>query len=309
MYALELQQRLLIPNYKKLVETLSQIIDDPNQDRFVLNHTRELLVTRISAIEAAIAWRLSFELPPANALSLELGPGTGSLTTDHVAPTIPSIPGPSTASPSKKDIRFVTSQQSSSYMHAPPPTTSRTLSRERMYPRLPKRGVELPSSRRPLSGAAGEKKPVSRESSCFALGQSAAAITTDLESFDQESDDSDIVATRATKSSKAPPLTALSSFDSIEDINVTTRSPRKRRGMNGLSASSPRSISETNFDEEPTVTNVLAIPSANVASGSSHLTQPIHTEIQQELFNNPGSKINTPINNAHPFTEVKPWTN
>ncbi|QRW27335.1 ATP-dependent DNA helicase RecQ [Rhizoctonia solani] len=73
MSALDLQQRLLIPNYKKLIETMSQIIDDPDQDRFILDSTRQLLTSRISGIEAAIAWRSSFEPPSMSTLSLEAG--------------------------------------------------------------------------------------------------------------------------------------------------------------------------------------------------------------------------------------------
>ncbi|EUC61513.1 DEAD/DEAH-box helicase [Rhizoctonia solani AG-3 Rhs1AP] len=291
MSTLELRQRLLIPNYKKLVETLSQMIDDPNHDHYVLNPTRELLTTRISAIEAAIAWRSLFELSPSNALSSEDGSGVGSLdglsTTNYAVPTISRS---SPASPIKKDIKCVTRPPPSSRVHVPSPATSRTPSHESIYPRLPNIGVDLPSSRRPLSMANGEKPPISRESSWVASGQSAAVSTTDLESFDQESDDTNIIETPSSKPSKAPPLAALNSLGSIQDDNVTTRSPRKHRGLPASSRSMPSS--KTDSEKEPMVMNVPIIPSANVAPGSSH---PTHVDIQQEPYNDPGSQPSTSI--------------
>ncbi|KAL5639926.1 hypothetical protein ACGC1H_006480 [Rhizoctonia solani] len=293
MSTLELRQRLLIPNYKKLVETLSQIIDDPNHDRFVLNPMRKLLTGRISAIEAAIVWRSSFKPSPSNALNLEAGSGVGSLggpsTTNHVAPTTSPIPGPLPASPIKKDIKCVSRPPPSSHVHFPSPTTLRVPSHESIHPRLSNKGIKLPSSRRPLSTADGKKPPVSR----FISSQSATASTTDLESFGQENDDPDIVETRSSKPSKAPPLATLSSFGIIQDDNVTTRSPRKRCGL----PTSSRSVSssKTNSEKEPMVANVPAIPLANVGSDSSHPTRLIYMETRQEPYNDPGSESNTSI--------------
>ncbi|CAE6521724.1 unnamed protein product [Rhizoctonia solani] len=304
MNVLDLQQRLLIPNYKKLIETMSQIIDDPDQDRFILDSTRQLLVTRISGIEAAIAWRSSFE-PPANALGLEAGSSTGSLglntgvaSVNHATPMTPSTPGPSIGGASKRDAKPTAGSLPNAHLLLSSPTISQTPSRERLYPRLPDEGIKSPSPRRPQLAINGARNPISREGSGFNSGKSRATNTPDMEVFDLESDDSDVVEISSTEPPKVPPPPILRSFDSISDANVTKRSPRKLPGIEAMpvpsgSGSNSKTNSSKESSEEPKITNISAAPSANVATTSRHFAlAPMDT--RQDLFDDLDSELNIP---------------
>ncbi|CAE6425387.1 unnamed protein product [Rhizoctonia solani] len=297
MNVLDLQQRLLIPNYKKLIETMSQIIDDPDQDRFILDSTRQLLVTRIGGIEAAIAWRSSFE-PPTNTLGLEAGSSTGLTSTNHATPMTPSTPGPSTVGASKRDIKPITGSLPNAHLLHSSPTTSQNPSRERLYPRLPNEGIKSPSPRRPQLAVNGAQKGASREDSGFNSGKSRVTNTPDVEVFDLESD-SDVVEISSTEPPKVPPPAVLRSFDSISDANVTKRSPRKLLGIEAMPMpSGSRLNSRTNSDkepsEEPKATNAPAAPSANVATTSRHFAPLAPMDTKQDLFDDLDSELNIP---------------
>ncbi|CAE6416008.1 unnamed protein product [Rhizoctonia solani] len=297
MNVLDLQQRLLIPNYKKLIETMSQIIDDPDQDRFILDSTRQLLVTRIGGIEAAIAWRSSFE-PPTNALGLEAGSSTGPTSTNHAAPMTPSTPGPSNVGASKRGTVPVTGSLPNAHLLLSSPTTSQNPSRERLYPRLPNEGINSPSPRRPQLTVNGAQKGVSREDSGFNSAKSRSTNTPDVEVFDLESD-SDIVEISSTEPPKVPPPAVLRSFSNISDSNVTRRSPRKLLGIEAMPVpSGSRSNSKTNSDkepiEEPKATNALAVPPANVAIASRHFAPLAPMDTKQDLFDELDSELNVP---------------
>ncbi|CAE6459817.1 unnamed protein product [Rhizoctonia solani] len=306
MSVLDLQQRLLIPNYKKLIETMSQIIDDPDQDPFILDSTRQLLVTRISGIEAAIVWRSSFE-PPANALGLEAGSSAGSLglntgvaATNHATPMTPSTPGPSTVGASKRDAKLTTGALPNAHLLLSSPTVSHTPSRERLYPRLPNEGNKSPSPSRPQLSVGGTKKTTSREGSGFDSGKSRATNNTpDVEVFDLESDDSDIVEISGTQPSKVPPPAVLRSFGSIPDTNVTKRSPRKHQGIEAMpvpsrSGSNSKTNSDKELGEEPTAIAALTVPSANVATTSRHFASLAPMDTKQDLFDELDSELNIP---------------
>ncbi|CAE6433277.1 unnamed protein product [Rhizoctonia solani] len=306
---LELQQRLLIPNYKKLIETLAQIIDDPDQDRFILDSTRQLLTTRINGIEAAIAWRSSFELPT-NALGLEAGSITGSLglntgpvATNHTTPMTPSTPGPSAVGVSKRDMKLATGSLPNAHLLLSSPTVSHTPSRERIYPRLPNAGVKSPSPRRPQLALDGTKKAASLEDSGLDSGKSRAANTPDVEVFDLESDDSDIVEISGTGPSKLPPPAVLRPSDNIPNMSAAKRLPPTLHGIEAMpvpsgSRSNSKVNSKVNSDkeasEEPKVMDAPAVPAANVATISRHFAPLTATDTKQDLFDELDSELNIP---------------
>ncbi|KAF8685028.1 hypothetical protein RHS04_01079 [Rhizoctonia solani] len=89
-------QRLLIVNHKSLIKNLTQIIDDPVGDRFVLDHIRKLLTARISGIEAAISWRSSFNPPARDLLPPEIESDLAVSTESHICP-IPPLNGSESA--------------------------------------------------------------------------------------------------------------------------------------------------------------------------------------------------------------------
>ncbi|KAJ1310380.1 hypothetical protein OPQ81_007118 [Rhizoctonia solani] len=289
MSALDLQQRLLIPNYKKLIETLSQIVDDPDQDRFILDNTRQLLANRISGIEAAIAWRSSFE-PPISTLGQESGPSAGSLgsntgpaTTNHATPMTPSSPGPSTMGASKRDAKLVTGSLPNVHLLLSSPTTSHTPSRERIYPRLPDERIKSPSPRRPQ----------------FDSGKSHATNTPDVEVFDLESDDSDVVEVSGTELPKVPPPAALRSLSSNSDTNMTKRPRHELHSIEAMPVpSGSRSNTKTNSGKEasqnPKVMGVPPAPSTNVATTSRHFAPLAPMNTKEDLFDELDSELNIP---------------
>ncbi|KAH7337426.1 hypothetical protein B0J17DRAFT_427748 [Rhizoctonia solani] len=296
-------QRLLILDYKKLIETLSQAIDDPNQDRVILNYTRKVLADRISEIEAAIAWRSLFESTSSGALGSEAKVDAGSLslpirlpTINHLAPVTSPTPRPSTTSPAQQCVRLDAGSLLGSYMRPPPSTTSRTPSPERVYPHLPIEDGKVLSPRQPASATDRAKWILSLESSWLASGKGGTTSSTDAEPSDRESDEYDTAKTRITKAPKHSPLTGLSSLDSIQDANVTMRSPRKRRGINGPHLSSRSlSSSKANSHKEPTTINVSIVPPADTTTSSNHLVPLVPMDTQHHLFNHSDSGLNTPV--------------
>ncbi|CAE6433586.1 unnamed protein product [Rhizoctonia solani] len=306
MSALDLQQRLLIPNYKKLIETMSQIIDDPDQDRFILDSTRQLLTTRISGIEAAITWRSSFEPPRTGALGIEAGSGMGSLglhtgpvASNHAAPMTPSTPGASTAGPSKRDIKLTTGSLPNSHLLLSSPTVSHTPSRERVYPRLSNEGIKSPSPRWPQLTVGGAKQGGPRDGSEFNPGKSRAAKSPEIEVFDLESDDSDVVEVFGAEPPKAPPPAALRLSDSVSDSYATKRSAAKLCGIEAMpipsgSGSNSRTSSDKDPSQGPKAMNVLAVPSTNVATTSRHFASLAPMDTKQDLFDEMDEELNVP---------------
>ncbi|CEL52397.1 bloom syndrome protein [Rhizoctonia solani AG-1 IB] len=305
MSALDLQQRLLIPNYKKLIETMSQIIDDPDQDRFILDSTRQLLTGRINGIEAAIAWRSSFEPPLAGASGLEAGssPGslglhTGSIAGNHAPSVTPSTSGGSIAGSSKRDIKLVTESLSNSHLLQSSPIASHTPSRERLYHRIPNEGAKSPSPRRPQLPAGGAKQNASRGSG-FDSGRSYATRDPETDVFDLESDDSDVVEILDPEPPKAPPPAALRPSGSISNSYTTGRSTPKLSGIEAMPVPSRfGSNSQTNFDKEssgePKAMNGPVVSSANVATTSRHFAPLAPMDTKQDLFDELDSELNIP---------------
>ncbi|QRV86165.1 ATP-dependent DNA helicase RecQ [Ceratobasidium sp. AG-Ba] len=218
--AVELQ-RLLTANYKKMIDTMSTIIDDPSQDRFILDVTRKALAERIAGIESAAAWRASFEgplfpQPPsapsgsgAGALGLQTGPPAS------VAPMTPSTPGPSSATVKRELDPFLPTSQSIPSS----PSRVHTPSRERIYPRLPNNIPRSPSPRRaPVARNTGEDMPLGSVS--YRINKTANGD----EIFDLESDDdgdSGIVEVQrpVPPKPKTPPVI-------VSNVNAAKRSPR-----------------------------------------------------------------------------------
>jgi hypothetical protein len=304
-------QRLLMSNYKQLIKAMASIIDDPDQDRFFLDGVRQLLTTRIAGIEAAVAWRASFEFESANtgtgsgtgAFGLQTGPSVNN----QAAPMTPSTPGPSTVGPPKRELKLETTSMPNSHLLLSSPTRSHTPSRERIYPRLPSEGLKSPSPRRLPLGVAGSKKTTSREGSAFDSGQNRAMKTLDMEVFDLDSDNSDVVEISGTAPSKPPPAASSHSYENMSDSNVTKRSPRKLRGIEAMpvpsgSGTISKRDSENELGEQPRQERVSVdaqpAPPANVSTTSRHFAPLGPTEsmvtAKQYLFDELDSELNIP---------------
>ncbi|KAF8682904.1 ATP-dependent DNA helicase [Rhizoctonia solani] len=307
MSALDLQQRLLIPNYKKLIETMSQIIDDPDQDRFILDSTRQLLTSRISGIEAAIAWRSSFEPPSMSTLSLEAGSGggtlglhTGPVANNHGAPMTPSTPGPSVASSSKRDKKSAAADSlPNAHLLLSSPTTSRTPSRERVYPRLPNEGVKSPSPKRPQLSVGGTKQNTSREGSRFDSRENLTAKSPEIEVFDLESDDSDVVQVYSAGPPKVPPPAILRSSDSGSNSYAAKPFAPKLSGIEAMpipsrSGSNSKASLDKESNEEPKSVNASAVSSTNVATTSRHFAPLVPMDTNQDTFDTLDPELNVP---------------
>ncbi|ELU44675.1 RecQ type DNA helicase Rqh1 [Rhizoctonia solani AG-1 IA] len=307
MSALDLQQRLLIPNYKKLIETMSQIIDDPDQDRFILDSTRQLLTSRISGIEAAIAWRSSFEPPSMSTLSLEAGSGggtlglhTGPVANNHGAPMTPSTPGPSVASSSKRDKKSAAADSlPNAHLLLSSPTTSRTPSRERVYPRSPNEGVKSPSPKRPQLSVGGTKQNTSREGSRFDSRENRTAKSPEIEVFDLESDDSDVVQVYSAGPPKVPPPAILRSSDSGSNSYAAKPFAPKLSGIEAMpipsrSGSNSKASLDKESNEEPKSVNASAVSSTNVATTSRHFAPLVPMDTNQDTFDTLDPELNVP---------------
>lgn len=235
-------QRLLVSNYKQLVKAMSSIIDDPGQDRFVFDATRGIMNTRITGIEAAMAWRSSFETESlldasafasgsgSGALGLQTGPAIGN----PGAPMTPSTPGPSTTGPVKRELKLETNLVQNSHLLLSSPSRAYTPSRERIYPRLPDDPLRSPSPRRPPAGGVRDigAAPLARPT--FNSGKGVDSKAQKTEVFDLESDDSDVVEISSVAPSKRPASSTPRLPDNIPDTNVTRRSPRKNKGIEAM---------------------------------------------------------------------------
>ncbi|KAG8759701.1 hypothetical protein FRC12_009707, partial [Ceratobasidium sp. 428] len=106
--AVELQ-RLLISNYKQMIQTMGDIIDDPSKDRVIFDITRAALAKRIAGLDAAISWRALFEgpaVPPLPSMGSGTGAGALGLHTGLPAPMTPSTPGAFTSGPVKREPKL-----------------------------------------------------------------------------------------------------------------------------------------------------------------------------------------------------------
>lgn len=305
-------QRMLISNYKQLVKTMSSIIDDPDQDRFVFDATRGIMNARIAGIEAAIAWRSSFETESSldtttftsRSGSGALGLQTGPAAVNSRAPMTPSTPGPFTAGPVKRELNVETNVVQNAHLLLSSPSRVHTPSRERIYPRLPDDVLKSPSPRRPPAGGVrgiGEA-PLSRPT--FNSGKGADSKAPKTEIFDLESDDSDVVEISSVAPSNRPTPRLP---DNLPDTNVTRRSPRKNKGIeamplpnvpSGSGAKSKNDPDEEVFGSRGASTSAKPTPIENVATTSRHFAPLGPTEsmmsAKEHMFEDLDNDFNIP---------------
>lgn len=299
-------QRLLLSNYKQLVQIMASVIDEPWQDRVYLDGARQLLTTRITGIEAAVTWRASLE--PAALFSPETGSRAGSLGLwigqNQTAPMTPSTPGPSTTGLAKRDLKLETNVVPNSHLLLSSPGRSHTPSRERIYPRLPSERLKSPSPRQPPLGAVMGNRAEPRGRSAFSSGQDHPVKSPDIEIFDLESDGSDVAEISGVASSKVPPPAAVPLLEDISDNNVTKRSPRRMQGIEAMplpsgSGANSKQDSENELDEDSNkqsweCADAQLPPSTGVATTSRHFASLGPTESKQYLFDELDSELNIP---------------
>ncbi|KAG8682674.1 hypothetical protein FRC09_016611, partial [Ceratobasidium sp. 395] len=279
--AVELQ-RLLISNYKQMIQTMGDIIDDPSKDRVIFDITRAALAKRIAGLDAAISWRALFEgpaVPPLPSTGSGTGAGALGLHTGLPAPMTPSTPGAFTSGPVKREPKLEAFTNGSQSVLSSP-SRMHTPTRERIYPRLPNGVPKSPSPRRDPIGGGFNTGPFA--DTTFGSRQYSNTKVEDDQVVDLESDnDSDII-----EISDAPPPKPLPTIEpateSIPDANVTRRSPRKLKGIDAMPLPVPSSSNSLDVSEEnsldtaemsmsTTATSIAPpTPIANVATISRH---------------------------------------
>ncbi|KAG9092660.1 ATP-dependent DNA helicase sgs1 [Ceratobasidium sp. UAMH 11750] len=274
-------QRLLLSNYKQMIQTMADIIDDPSKDRFILDITRNALTKRIAELESAVSWKTSFEGPatlplPSNAS----GSGTGALglQTGLPGPMTPSTPGLFTNGHVKREPKLETFTDDSQALLSSP-SRVHTPSRERIYPRLPHEPLKSPSPRRGPVG--GRVNATSFGDTTFGSRQNSTLKASDDQVFDLESDnDSDIVEISDVVPPKLPAVEPPAPSN-VPAPNITK--PHKLTGIDAMPVPDPFSnvsygaseensleILETGGESMSTTATSIAPPPVEVATVSRH---------------------------------------
>ncbi|KAG8743709.1 ATP-dependent DNA helicase sgs1 [Ceratobasidium sp. 414] len=301
-------QRLLMSNYKQMIQTMADIIDDPSKDRFILDITRNALTKRIAELESAVSWRTSFEGPAILPLpSTGGGSGALGLQTGLPGPMTPSTPGLFTNGLVKREPKLETSTNNSRALLSSP-SHVHTPTRERIYPRLPNAALKSPSPRRDPVG--GSVNATSLVGTTFGSRQYPKA--SDDQVFDIESDnDSDIVEISDAAPPK-PPAIEPPAPSNIPIPNVA-KPPRKLTGIDAMPVSGPSSGKSCSASEEnsletfetggtsmSTTATSIAPPSVEVATISRHFAPLGPTESmisdKEHVFDELDSELNIPAN-------------